>query len=390
VTSEEGPPVARSMPTAVMIDKKLLIFGGDSAGVAVDELCIADVGDLAAPLAWQEPTISTGAMSLPSARKGMAAIYKSGKVYMFSGHTMKSSGEYEASSEMFAITLSSTSASIAPIDQHGTFLPDARAGATFQDFSKDSIFMFGGTAVDGKPLNDGWVFNTVTHIWSCVYNGHSDLALPTGALCCLHAGKLVAVNAAAGSPKLDVAASLDFEAVRAEYEFVPRMKTKAVAMLTELQTWTEKQEHGLSHNIDDLSGDFKKLLETVAALYDVREARGSKDLLVDQLRELFLDLAIHKVNTKKSLDQLEAVHLKLEEVKKNAPLVKEAVVPIQAQEGKRIRREIQDFTDGVNKYARDFRKFSFLSYSTGATKSYKAMDKEVRCRTLALFLCWTL
>ena len=152
-----------------------------------------------------------------------------------------------------------------------------------------------------------------------------------------------------------------------------------------MQAWVDKQERGLAHNPDDLAADFKQLLETMAALYDVREAKDTKNLLVDQLRELFLDLAAHKVNTKKQLEQLDAVAVKLEGVQKAAPVVKEAVAPVKASEGKRIRADVQAFTDRVNKYAAAFRKFPFLKYSTGADESYKAMDKEVRASKVVVY-----
>ena len=365
------------------IDKQLLAFGGDIAGEPTDEICLADVSNMSDALAWREPTVSSGVHTLPSARKGMAAMYKAGKVYMYSGLAFDAKGEYVPCNDMYAITLSGNAIDVAAVEQRGAFRPAPRAGATFQDHSKDCIFLFGGMSADNKPLNDGWLFNVATSTWTCVYNGHPDMALPTGALGCLHDGKLVAINAAAGSPKLDIAACLDFEAVRAEHEFVPHMKAHAGTLLNELQEWVSKQQHGLAHPVDELSGDFKKLLETMAALYDVREAKDTKQLLIDQLHELFLDLAVHKVNTKKSLEQLEAVAAKLEAVQKDAPQVKEAVAPVQAKEGKRIRREIQDFTDKVNKYARDFRKFPFLTYATGPAASYAAMDKEVRCCPLA-------
>ena len=360
-----------------MVDRELLTFGGDCGGEALDEVCMANISSLTDDLAWHEPAITSGPLSLPSPRKGMAAIFKGGVVYLYSGHTASASGEYEASDEMFAVRVHDGALDVRVVEQQGAFRPEPRAGAVLQHYSEDAFFMFGGFAADGRALNDGWTFTVAKSRWTCVYNGHPELALPTGALCCLQNRKLVAINAAAGSPKLDVATSLDLEAVAAEYEFVPRMKTQAAAMLTQLQAWTAKQERGLAHNVEDLQGDFTKLLETMAALYDVRVADNSKELLIDQLRELFTDLAAYKVNTKKSLEQLDAVQAQLERVKASAPAVKEAVVPAQKQEGKRIRDDIQAFTDRVNAYARDFRKFPFLTYATGPAASYEAMDKEV-------------
>jgi dynein heavy chain len=362
----------------VMVDRDLLAFGGDTAGEALDEICMADISDLKKPLAWGEPILQSGPMSLPTPRKGMAAIYKNGVIYMFSGLASAAGGsEAEPSNEMYAATVRNSTLDIKRIEQQEPW-PEARAGANFQHFSDDIVFLFGGLDAAGKPLNDGWLFHIKKCTWSCVYHGHPDLALPAGALCCLQGHSLVAINAASGSPKLDVAGKLDFEAVQAEYAFVHRMKSQSAAQLSELQAWTSKQESGLAHNIDDLSTDFKKLLETMAALYDIREAGFTKELLVEQLRETFLDLANHKVNTKKSLEQLEAVLKQLQEIKKNAPLVKEAVAPVQKTEGKRIRNDIQDYTDKVNAYARAFRKFPFLTFATGPEMAYASIDSEVR------------
>jgi hypothetical protein len=57
----------------------------------------------------------------------------------------------------------------------------------------------------------------------------------------LPGGKLVSVNAAPGSTKLDVVSSLDFNAVKADQDFVTKMKTSGTDILAELQLWTEEQ-----------------------------------------------------------------------------------------------------------------------------------------------------
>lgn len=137
------------------------------------------------------------------------------------------------------------------------------------------------------------------------------------------------------------------------------------------------QQHGLAHPIDDVKADFKKLLETMAALYRLRVAGASQELMVDQLADLFSDLVAQKVFTRKQVDALDGVRLQLEELKNAAPAVKEAVAAVQEVEGKRIRNEIQAFTDGVNAHARAFRKCSFLAFATGVEDSYLSMDEEV-------------
>lgn len=137
------------------------------------------------------------------------------------------------------------------------------------------------------------------------------------------------------------------------------------------------QQRGLDHPIDDVKADFKKLLETMAALYRLRTAGGAQELMVDQLADLFTDLVAQKVFTRKQVDALDAVRVQLEELKQAAPAVREAVAAVQEIEGKRIRNEIQAFTDGVNAHARAFRKCSFLAFATGVENSYLAMDEEV-------------
>lgn len=117
--------------------------------------------------------------------------------------------------------------------------------------------------------------------------------------------------------------------------------------------------------------------ERPSASLQVREAKNTKELLIDQLRELFLELGAAKINTKKQLEQLEGMRTKWEDVKKMAPSVKEELTPIQGREGKRIKADMQQFTDDVNTYARAFRKFAFLKYITGPEASYLALDKEV-------------
>lgn len=83
--------------------------------------------------------------------------------------------------------------------------------------------------------------------------------------------------------------------------------------------------------------------------------------------------------TRKHIDQLEAVKLKLADVKASAPTVKEAVSSVQAEEAKRIKLDIRAYTDDINLHARDFRKSSFLQSATGIEASYTSIDAEVRC-----------
>lgn len=278
------PPTARSLPMAVMAGNQLLTFGGDSGGEGSREICLADVSNLPGPLAWQEPKVAGDLDSLPSARKGMAGVKKGSTIYLFSGMAYSEKGGYVGSDEMYAVTVSGGKHSFSRIKQKGMFKPEARAGASLRDYNKETLLLTGGSNVEGKPFFDAWTFNVGTCTWACVFNGHSDLAAPAGVLTCMADGHLATVNAAPGSSKLDVCASLDFVHAKAEQEFVTKMKASGAEMLAGLQRWADEQQRGLTHPIDEVKGDFKKLLETMAALYNLRTHGASKELLIDQMQ----------------------------------------------------------------------------------------------------------
>jgi hypothetical protein len=240
VTATAEPPTGRSQAMATMIGDSLLTFGGDSQGEAIQELCLTDIKNLPGPLEWKEPKVEGGLKAVPSARKGMAGFKKGATVYLFSGMIYSSDG-YVGSDEMFAATVAAGTFTFTPIQQKGTFRPAARAGATLRDHGKDSLLLLGGFDAAGKSMFDVWTFTLSTSTWTCVFNGHSDLASPAGLITVLPGGELASVNAAPGSSKLDVVASLDFSAAKAEQEFVAKMKASGAEILAELQRWTEEQ-----------------------------------------------------------------------------------------------------------------------------------------------------
>lgn len=47
-----------------------------------------------------------------------------------------------------------------------------------QELLPGQLLLFGGTDASGKPLNDGYVFETSTMTWTCLYRGASDLLPP--------------------------------------------------------------------------------------------------------------------------------------------------------------------------------------------------------------------
>lgn len=55
---------------------------------------------------------------------------------------------------------------------------------------------------------------------------------------------------------------------------------------TKLQLKRHVQERGLSHPMEDVKGDFRKLLEMMAALYNLRTGGADKELQIDQMQVL--------------------------------------------------------------------------------------------------------
>ncbi len=99
-----------------------------------------------------------------------------------------------------------------------------------------------------------------------------DFAPCAGALATLVDGKLVCLSSATGSPKIDLAASLDLFALAESFAFSERMRNEAVALLEGLEVWVEKQGGGMEmavHHKEQLSVSFDNLLKVMDSLYQV-------------------------------------------------------------------------------------------------------------------------
>lgn len=242
VEAEVVPPIGRTAPLAVMFESQLITFGGDSAGEAIDELAVADLASFpGSSLPWQEPPVQGGYAQVPAPRKGMAGIKKGRSIYLYSGLTFDDDNGYTATTEMYELVVSNVGYTFSALEQHGTFLPEPRAGATLRDFDKESLLMLGGTSADGKAMFDAWTFNTSSCVWTCVFNGHLELAQPAGAMSVLSDGRLAAVNATPGTTKLDICSSLNFSEMKAEQDFVSKMKAAGLEILEGLQEWMQEQ-----------------------------------------------------------------------------------------------------------------------------------------------------
>jgi hypothetical protein len=96
--------------------------------------------------------------------------------------------------------------------------------------------------------------------------------LLSGAMATLLNGKLIMVNNASGSNKLDTAASLDLFGIAAANDFTDKMKVQALVLLERLEAWTDRQAAGmeLAQHQDRLTSSFDNLLKVMDALYQVR------------------------------------------------------------------------------------------------------------------------
>ena len=270
------PVKERNSNAAVAVDRDLYILGGDCTGDLLKEYAMCSTGDRNTA-GWMEPVLKG---DVPRARKAAAAVASGNKIFMFGGMSLNDEDATVTVGELVVFEISGPHDLHAVIDPPTScsLVPPARAYATMCEYSAGKLFLYGGMDAAGKPLNDGWLLDVATLAWENVFNGHSDLVLPTGSIATLVGSKLVMLNSGAGSPKLDLAASLDFGAVRESFAFATKMKLDAVAMLERLEAWSDKQAHcmELAKNLDKLSQNFDSLLKVMDSLLQVRQAGAYK------------------------------------------------------------------------------------------------------------------
>ncbi|CAD7704939.1 unnamed protein product [Ostreobium quekettii] len=316
---------------------------------------------------------------LPGARKGAAAAATLGHLYIYSGSCLNEDDETIHLDDMVVVEPDADNTlrchTVTPAE--GATWPGPRTNALFSEVEPGSLLLYGGLGPDGKPLNDAYTLDVATMEWTMVYYGDPGLVLSHGAPAALVDRKLVTLNAGAGSPKLDIASSLDVFAVRESMAFVPKMREEAYALLEELDGWVDRQGKGLelASNLESLSQKFDSLLKVMDSLYQIKFKKSHTDLLIDQLKECFLFLGKHKVPVAKAEKRLEDARQRWDVVKKTQPQVKTDVQPIQASQGDRIQKEIEEFTLRVNKYKVAFYQKDFFKYATGYEASYPEVDK---------------
>lgn len=281
-STEQQPPSGPQVPApikercchaAVAVDRDLYILGGDNTGDLLKEYAMCDTNDRAVAN-WLEPILKG---DIPAPRKASAAAASGNKIIMFGGVMANAEEQMVTVSELVVFDISGPNDLTATIDPPTNGIkPAARSFAIMTEYSSGKLFLYGGLDSNNKPLNDGWLLDVSTMTWECVFNGHSDLVLPTGSVATLINGRLVTLNSATGSPKLDLAASIDFIEVREQYSFAHKMKQEAMALLEGLESWADKQMHGmeLARNLEKLGQSFDSLLKVMDALFQVRAPPG--------------------------------------------------------------------------------------------------------------------
>ncbi|DBA86689.1 TPA: Dynein alpha chain, flagellar outer arm [Trebouxia sp. C0004] len=372
-------PTERNSHAAVAIDSDLLILGGESNAELVQEMCMIDT-EKQGNLAWVNPILNG---TTPAARKGASAACTQNRfVVVFGGKGVDADAKEVIKDDLLLLEMDDgpSTIKVSALDIKG-LKPAPRMNAMFQECGQGKLMLFGGLGADGKPLNDAWVLDLEQRAWNLIYLGHADLCPPQGAVATLHGSKLVCLNSAAGSPKLDLAMSLDIQATAEQYGFAAKMRNQAIEQLKALETWVERQATGLdmAANPESLRQSFDKLLKVMDSLYQARVKKSETDLLIDQLKETLHYLTVqNKINMHKADKELSEVAARWEEIKKGTSQVKNEVQPIQEAEAARIKSEVAVFARRVADCQKGFRTRSFYKYSTGAEKAYPEIDQAAK------------
>ena len=384
---EAEEPTKRILHCAVAIHKDLIVFGGDNDGELVDDYAIFNTEGRSVAEGMEPRVLG----DVPKVRRGAAAAAVGKRIIMFSGESTNEEEEPILMDDMYVIHLEEGKVlRFEKVETTGNYCPGPRKGAIMQEYAPGQLFLYGGMNADNKPANDAFVLNTADMVWTRVFLGHADLTQPTGPIASLCQGKLMSIMSSAGSPKLDMGESLDFNNLRESYEFNSKMKSTSLELLEYVAGWTQTQSAGfeLASNPEELAAEFDKLLKVMAALYEVKTHKVYTDLLLEQLREALSYLATQRMDTKKQLKQLDEVKTLWEDIKKQLPGVKASVGPVQTSEGDRIKDEVSTYEATVTGYQKEFLKKPFFQYECGYDAAYPmlndvakeliAMEKEVK------------
>jgi dynein heavy chain len=134
---------------------------------------------------WQEPLLK-GDMPLP--RKGAAAAVAAGRIVMVGGTCMNNEDQPVVLDEVVVFDMEGSSSLVCKVNPMPAASavgpvstpPPARTGASLLEYQPGKLFLYGGVGADNKPLNDAFLLDVETMIWTQVFNGSSDLVGPDG------------------------------------------------------------------------------------------------------------------------------------------------------------------------------------------------------------------
>lgn len=179
------PIKERNSQTAVAIDRDLYILCGDNNGDMLREFAMCDTTDTACAN-WMEPIVTAEDGIIPAPRRAAAAAACApALIFMFGGVQSDPQGQNVTTDELVRFEVTGPNSLHVTVNPPVTGpKPPARSFATMQEYSNGKLFLYGGLNADGKALNDAWLLDVPSMTWECVFNGHTDLVLPTGGCGC--------------------------------------------------------------------------------------------------------------------------------------------------------------------------------------------------------------
>ena len=366
-----GPPAKRTGPSLTMIGDKLVVFGGESEEVSLEDFITLDLRS--GSMKWVEHTVE-GDMYKPRRGASMCAIQ--GIIYVFGGIFRDEDDDQDVVlDDLFMLKTdgNTVTAESIPIPE-GAITPGGRAFAMMQAYGDDSLMLFGGVK-EGKPLNDAFMFNIGTQKWTQVFRGDPSGCNPTGEITTLHAGKLLKVSSGGGG-RFDVVATLDLASLASGFSFSSVMKSGATAQLDALEgTLNTAEGHfSMADDAEKIETDFSRLLKVMGALYLIKTRKVAIDLELDTIDETLVELARQKVSTSANEKRLFEARSQWAALKKMVPDVKEVVSPVEALRGDEIKAKIDAFTSKTNQFRSEFLNRPIFKYATGFTAAYPLLD----------------
>ena len=160
-------PTPRFGHTAVVHEDVMVVFGGRD-GKCNDDLWTYNF----LTKTWRHMTTSSANGNGPKPRAGHTAVVMDGKMLMFGGVAESSAGMHSCwLNDLWSLDLTTFKWSIQR--SKGSRLPGSRKGHTAVTH-KHSMFVFGGGQDDMSLNNDLWEYNSATSKWvSRRYSGHT-------------------------------------------------------------------------------------------------------------------------------------------------------------------------------------------------------------------------